>query len=201
METVLLSKYLSAKVVIKKSYQLASGSEFYTISSDAANRQFDWLEIYLVSDKNDQHNTIFNSYNVELASTILGKVKAENFTHMHSVASDLEFDLTDKDQKHQICKQFVAYNCIGCLKAPLTDYAHNKIFQELATEEKHFSTADARMDIKVRDRKGYTSELGKVKRSGCNLVLHLLAKTATTKKMRLQIFRKLVRVMTLHYQR
>ena len=190
LETVLHSKYLSEKVVLKKIIP-ASGSEFYTISSDATNRHFDWLEIYLVSDKNDQHNKIFNSYNVELASTILGKVKKENFIHMYSVASDLEFDLTDKDHKHQICEQFVAYNCIGCLKAPLTDYAQNKIFQELATEEKHFSTADARIDIKVRDNKCYTSELEKVRRSSCNLVLHLLATTATTKKMRLQIFRKL----------
>ena len=73
-------------------YKLASGSIFYAIRFDGANRQFDQLEISLVFDKSDQHVVIFDSHNAESALTNLGKEKVENITNTHSVANDLEFD-------------------------------------------------------------------------------------------------------------
>ena len=82
------------KSLLKKSYELASGLQFYARIFEAAHKQIDWLEISLVLD-----TTMFDSYNAELASTILDKVKVENITNIYNVANDLEFDLTNKDQK------------------------------------------------------------------------------------------------------
>lgn len=48
------------------------------INFDAVNRKFDWLEISLIFDKSIQHVSIFDRYNTELASKIIGKVKVEN---------------------------------------------------------------------------------------------------------------------------
>ena len=119
LETALLSKKVFRtglqKSLLKKSYELASGLQFYARIFEAAQRQFDWLEISLVLV-----TTIFDSYNAELVSTVLDKVKAENITNIYNVANDLEFVLTDKDQKHQTYKQFVVYNYNDCSIAPLT---------------------------------------------------------------------------------
>lgn len=48
------------------------------INLDSVNRKFDWLEISLIFDKSIQHVSIFDRYNTELASKIIGKVKVEN---------------------------------------------------------------------------------------------------------------------------
>ena len=101
---------------------------------------------------------------------------------MYSATNNLVFDLTDKNKKHQINKHFVPYNCNGCLIAPLTNYVHNRIFQELPSKEEIFSATDTRAYIDVRDSKGYTGELQKLRRDDSNIVLYFLTITATNKK-------------------
>ena len=39
------------------------------------NRKFDWIELSLVHDKSDKHATIYNSYNIEMASKIIKSVE------------------------------------------------------------------------------------------------------------------------------
>ena len=46
------------------------------------NRQVDWIELSLVYDKSDKHTTIYDSYNVEIASKIIKSVKLTNFTEI-----------------------------------------------------------------------------------------------------------------------
>ena len=57
---------------------------------------------------------------------------------------------------------FVAYNCEGCISAPLMQYKNNEIYQEM-TEEDEFTTNDRddRILIDMRRSKGYTDELEK----------------------------------------
>lgn len=38
--------------------------------------------------------------------------------------------------------QFVAWNCIICPKASLTDYTNNPIFQQLPDKDTYFSDSD-----------------------------------------------------------
>ena len=52
-----------------------------------ANRQFDWLELPLVYDKSNKHNTVYNSYNVEMVSKKIKSVKLTNFTEIYSLTS------------------------------------------------------------------------------------------------------------------
>ena len=54
------------------------GSKIFTIDFRAAKRQFDWLEICLVYDKNDKHNNTYDSYNMEKVSTFIQSVTLEN---------------------------------------------------------------------------------------------------------------------------
>ena len=48
--------------------------------------------------------------------------------------------------------------------APLTDYANNKIFQELPTEEDYFTNSDERLYLDLRKNIVYTNELEKITR-------------------------------------
>lgn len=41
--------------------------------------------------------------------------------------------------------QFVAWNCISCPKASLTDYTNNPIFQQLPDKDTYFSDSDKRI--------------------------------------------------------
>ena len=44
-------------------------------------------------------------------------------------------------QKHLLYKQFVAWACGSCSKAPLTDYINNPIYQELIDEDQYDGNA------------------------------------------------------------
>ena len=108
LQTNLLSKSVFRtglqKLLLKKSYELASSSHFYRKCFDDANKQYDWLDTSLVFHKNDQNTTIFENCKTEFKSTFLRKAKVENITNTYSVANVPEFDLNDKGQKHQIYK-------------------------------------------------------------------------------------------------
>ena len=74
LETGLVSKKVF-RMGIKNTYQklseLGIGAQTYNVDIVAANRQFNRLEISLVSDKCNKHKTTYNSYNLEPASTII----------------------------------------------------------------------------------------------------------------------------------
>ena len=48
------------------------------VNFQGVNRQFRWLEILLVYDKRDQHQTIFDSYGAEVATTQVQSLTLEN---------------------------------------------------------------------------------------------------------------------------
>ena len=54
------------KTSLQKLYELAVGTQSYTIEFTARNRQLDWLEISLVYDKSNQHKMVCDNYSAEL---------------------------------------------------------------------------------------------------------------------------------------
>ena len=59
-------------------FEINTGTQTYTCTFKGAQKQFDWLEIYIVYDKSFQHANIYNSYDLELASKIFKIIKFEN---------------------------------------------------------------------------------------------------------------------------
>ena len=53
-----------------------------------ANRQFDWIELSLVYDKSEKHTTIYDRYNVELASKAIKLVRLTYFTEIYSLKNE-----------------------------------------------------------------------------------------------------------------
>ena len=65
--------------------------------------------------------------------------------------------------KHLLYMQFVTWYCNGCSIARTTDYANNLIFQDLQTKNDYFTSFDERIYIDLRDSKGYTNEIEKLR--------------------------------------
>ena len=78
----------------------------------------------MVFDKSDQHQTVYDSYDVELVAK-----------HMQLLALENEYNVSNEDDKHWSYQMFVTYYCEGCSAAPLTQYKNNKIKQELTKKK------------------------------------------------------------------
>ena len=115
----------------------------------------------MVSNKSDAHKTIYDSYDLELASTLIKNVEHENASKNHILSNKIEFDFENDFDKPQLYKQFVADNCKGCSSTSLIDYAYNKIFKKLTTKEDYLKVSDEKIYIDLGRSKGYTSELKK----------------------------------------
>ena len=127
------------------------------------NRQVDWIELSLVYDKSDKHTTIYDSYNVEIASKAIKSVKLTNFTEIQSLTNEKKFDIDNLTQKHLLYKQFVAWSCNDSSVAPLTDYMNNKIYQELTEEDNYFDVrSDGRLYLDLTASSGYVKEAEKL---------------------------------------
>ena len=99
-----------------------------------------------VYNKSFQHTTIYDSYDLELASKIIQTIKFENTSTTYSLTGKLLFDMEKEDDKNILYKMLVAKACDGCSTAPLTQYKNNEIYQEI-TEEDKFS--DSQTDGRI----------------------------------------------------
>ena len=63
------------KTPIQKTYEIQKGSDSINVDLLGANRQFDWIEIFIVPDKSDKHTTIYDSYNREMATQLIKTLK------------------------------------------------------------------------------------------------------------------------------
>ena len=154
----------------------------FTCTFKGAQRQFDWLEISIFYNKLLQHTTIYDSYDLELASKLIKTVKFEN-TMTYSLTEKLSYDLEKEDDKNILYKMLVAKACEGCTTAPLIQYKNNEIYQKI-TKEDEFTTNDTdnRIWIDMRRSKGYTDELEKISRDDSGLAVVIGFKEAAPKK-------------------
>ena len=78
-------------------FEINTGTQSYTCTFKGVQRQFDWLEISIVYDKSFQHTTIYNNYDLEIASKLIRTIKFENTSTTYSVTGKLSFDLEKDD--------------------------------------------------------------------------------------------------------
>ena len=117
----------------------------YKLWFTEANTRFDYLEISLIfHDKRDAHKTIYDSYDLELASTLIQNFKLGNASNKHSLSNNIEFDFENDFDFDNDYKQFVAYNWKGSSLFPLIDYVYNKVIQELTTKEDYLKDSDVK---------------------------------------------------------
>ena len=140
-------------------------------------------------DKSEQHNSVYDSYNIELAATRIASVQLENLNNKYGEINK-RYDLTDEHDRYMMYRNFVAWATEqGSSVGPLTQYANNEIYKELIKYEKYYKKAesDGKLYVDLRRECGYTNELEKVVRNDSPLTLTITLRAAATKKMRLRV--------------
>ena len=170
----------------QQSFEINVGLQSLVVNSVAANRQFAFLELTLVYDKSDQHKTIYDSYNVEVASEKIKSLKIGNPSLTYAPTNEIKYDFDDTEDAYWLYAQFVAFVCNGYTIAPLTDYENNPTCRDLTKTDKYFSS-DEKMYLDLRRSKGYMDELESLNRDDSKLTLTVTLKDAATKKMRLRV--------------
>ena len=83
----------------QKSYEINVGSQSHVVEFKGTNKQFSFIEISLIFEKTEQHNSIYDSYNFELAATMIGSVQLENLNNKYGEINR-KYDLTDEHDKY-----------------------------------------------------------------------------------------------------
>ena len=109
----------------QQSFEINTGTQSLNVNFRGLNNKTEWLELSLVYDKSDQHQTIYDNYDVELAAK--QALTLENASTTYSLTGQVEYSISNEDEKHWLYKMFVAYYCNGCSLAPLTQHKNNKI--------------------------------------------------------------------------
>ena len=118
----------------QQTYEINTGSRTQAVNFKGANRQIDWLEISLVYDKSYQHETIYDSYDLELAAQLIQSVKFQNTSKAYSLTGKVEFDIKNNDEKYLLYNMFVVYQCDGNTSATITQYKNNEVYQNVTSE-------------------------------------------------------------------
>ena len=114
---------------------------------------------------------------------MIKSIELENSLNTYSSFNSIKFDASDAHDKFLLSLQFVAWYCKGSSIAPLSDYTHNPIFQELSTMSQYFPNFNQKIFIDSGSGKGYTNELEKINRGDSDLSITITFKAATMKKI------------------
>ena len=68
----------------------------------------------MVYDKSDAPKTIYDSYDLELASILIKNVELKNASNNYSLSNDIDFNFENDFDKQQLYKPFVTCNCESC---------------------------------------------------------------------------------------
>ena len=164
-------------------FEVNTGIQAITVLFKGAQRQLEWVEISLDYYKSYQHQTIYDIYDVELASKFIQNVKFKNTFSTYSLTGKLEYNQKNEDDKGWLYKMFIAYNCDGFSTAPLTQHKSNKIYQEI-TQQDEFATdkMSERLYIDMRRNQRNTEELEKLTRDDSGVTLTVNLREAAKKK-------------------
>ena len=99
----------------QKSYEMVSRNQSITVIFEASARQFSFLEFSLVYDSSEQHKSIYNSYNAEVAVVQKDSIKLENVSDTYSEFNTVKFDLTDEHDRYILYSAFTAWICKGSI--------------------------------------------------------------------------------------
>ena len=97
----------------QKWHAIKTDEHWLVVDFRGTNKQFSFLCASLVYEKSDQDNTVFDSYNIELASTKIKTITLENAASTYSVFNRVKFNTSNEHDKYLLYCQFVTYVCYG----------------------------------------------------------------------------------------
>ena len=78
-----------------------------------AFKQFSFIEILLFYDRSDQHQSIYDSYNAEVAATQIKSIKLQNASNTYSKFNTVKFDLEDQEDQYTLYNAFTSWATEG----------------------------------------------------------------------------------------
>ena len=103
---------------LQKSYEMTAGSQSRTIMFNNTFKQFSFPEILLVYERSNQHISIYNSYNAEVAANQIKSIKLQNASNTYSEFNTVKFDLEDEEDRYMLHNAFTAWVTEGSSIAP-----------------------------------------------------------------------------------
>ena len=168
-----------------QSFELNVGTQSQKINFYGAAAQFEFLEISIMYNKNDQHQTIYDSYNIELVAKTVQSLTIENTSNTYSLTGTLELNIDNANDNYILYQIFVAYNCdIICC----TTHSIQKQQDLSGINKINFgNNSHEKLHIDMKRSKGYTDKLEKLTCNNSDISLTVKLKAATTKKLRLKV--------------
>ena len=170
----------------KQSFEINIRSYSLVVNFVGTYRQFAFLELSLVYNKSSQHKTIYDSYNVEVATQKIKSLKIGNTSSTYTLTNEIKYYVDDTEDAYWVYAQLVAFVCKGSTIAHITDYVNNPTYQDLTEADKLFCSIE-KLYPDLRRFKGYTNELESFIRDDSKLTLTVKLKDAATKTMRLRV--------------
>ena len=96
-------------ITYQKSYEMVRGSQPRIVTFEASARQFSCLEFSLVYESSEQHKSIYDSYNAEVAPVQISSIKLENTSDTYSEFNTIKFHLTDEHDRYILYSAFTAW--------------------------------------------------------------------------------------------
>ena len=82
----------------QQSFEIDIRTQSVKVNFRGLNKQI--VKISLVFDKSDQHQTVYDSYNVELAAKYVQLLALENASATYSLTGQLEYNVLNEEDKH-----------------------------------------------------------------------------------------------------
>ena len=89
-------------------FEINKGTQSITVTFKGAQRQVQWLEISLIYDKSFQYLTTYDSYDLELATKLIEKIKFQNTT-TYILMGIIEYNQGNYEEKKSLYQMFVCH--------------------------------------------------------------------------------------------
>ena len=90
-------------------FEINKGTQSITVTFKGAQRQVQWLEISLIYDKSFQYLTTYDSYDLELATKLIEKIKFQNTTSTYILMGIIEYNQGNYEEKKSLYQMFVCH--------------------------------------------------------------------------------------------
>ena len=90
-------------------FEINKGTQSITVTFKGAQRQVQWLEISLIYDKSFQYLTTYDSYDLELATKLIEKIKFQNTISTYILMGIIEYNQGNYEEKKSLYQMFVCH--------------------------------------------------------------------------------------------
>ena len=125
-------------VYTTRTYEMPAGISQENIDFNNVNKQFDWLEIYLMPKNSVNHISPFDTYGRNFITSKVSTLEIANIGTSYATTK-LDFNLTKHKDKLMLYNNFLAFMTDSCSLNDCTGYVNSAIAENLPSIDEYFS--------------------------------------------------------------